>query len=349
MDGEFRVARWAGQEALLNQRVCTIRVRESAILDERFLFLALPGYLAAINERTSSVTVKHLSSKTILDIPLPLPPMAEQQRIVEIIEEQFSRLDGAVAALEAARRRVEAGISSCFQAHFVDPSKSVQLAHVAEVVGGLAKDSAKQAVDGLVEVPYLRVANVQRGYLDLSDIATIRTTEAKVNNLKLLPGDVLFNEGGDRDKLGRGWVWDGQISICIHQNHVFRARLDTERYLPRFVSHYANTVGRKWFEARGKQTTNLASLNLTTLKSFDLPVLDIEEQRRIVTVVEDTLFIYERLSSALKICEAKQKQLRKAILSSALSGRLMRRFQQPSVPGDARWIAVPQGTAAIEL
>ena len=132
------------------------------------------------------------------------------------------------------------------------------LDEIAEVKGGITKDSKREAHAEFDEFPYLRVANVQRGYLDLSEITTIRADRRKAQRLVLRPGDILFNEGGDRDKLGRGWVWEGQIEDCIHQNHVFRARLVDDRFDPYFVSLHANSWGQKWFESHGKQTTNLA-------------------------------------------------------------------------------------------
>jgi type I restriction enzyme, S subunit len=105
MDGDFNCALWRGRPALLNQRVCKVTPDESTYL-KRFLAYVLPGYLAAINAYTHSVTVKHLSSRTIADIPLPHPPLAEQRRIVEEIEKQFTRLEAGVAAL----KRVQAGL-----------------------------------------------------------------------------------------------------------------------------------------------------------------------------------------------------------------------------------------------
>jgi type I restriction enzyme S subunit len=73
MDGEFNCARWVGPRALLNQRVCRVNFMTHAV-NRDFVFFALPGYLRAINAATPSVTVKHLSSKSVADIPLPLPP-----------------------------------------------------------------------------------------------------------------------------------------------------------------------------------------------------------------------------------------------------------------------------------
>jgi len=106
MDGDFNCARWRGPRSLLNQRVCKITVDEALYLP-RFLDYVLPGYLKAINDATSSITVKHLSSRTIQDIPLPLPPMEEQCEIVAELEKQFSRLDEAAANLQRVKANLK--------------------------------------------------------------------------------------------------------------------------------------------------------------------------------------------------------------------------------------------------
>ncbi|MBU1263796.1 MAG: restriction endonuclease subunit S [Gammaproteobacteria bacterium] len=106
MDGDFNCARWRGPDGLLNQRVCRV-ILKSDIYHPKLLDYALPGYLKAINDMTSSVTVKHLSSKSIAEIPLPLPPMEQQKYIVEEIEKQFSRLDDAVANLKRVKTNLK--------------------------------------------------------------------------------------------------------------------------------------------------------------------------------------------------------------------------------------------------
>lgn len=163
------------------------------------------------------------------------------------------------------------------------------LGEIADVVGGVTKDSKKQADPAFRRVPYLRVANVQRGYLDLREITKIRVPESTVAKLRLQPGDVLLNEGGDRDKLGRGWVWDGQIPDCIHQNHVFRARLAEGSLHPKLLAWYANETARSWFEQNASQSVNLASISLSTIKRLPLPLPPREEQERIIAALEDHL------------------------------------------------------------
>ena len=137
-------------------------------------------------------------------------------------------------------------------------------------MGGVTKDSKKQSLPGMVEVPYLRVANVQRGALKLDEVSSIRVTPQQAQALELRTGDVLLNEGGDRDKLARGWVWEGEVPSCIHQNHVFRARLRIDLD-PYFLSFTANTLGGRWAERNGKQSVNLASISLSMIRR--MPVI----------------------------------------------------------------------------
>lgn len=264
-----------------------------------------------------------LNLRKVSELPIPLPPRPEQERIVAAIEEQFSRLDAGVAALERARQNLNRLRLAAFSLIADSVEAWVTLGEIAEVVGGVTKDAKRQSDPSFVEVPYLRVANVQRGYLDLGTVATIRVAPATRDKLRLETDDILFNEGGDRDKLGRGWIWEGQVPDCIHQNHVFRARLNTDQFDPMFVSMHGNTFGKTWFEKMGKQTTNLASLNLTTLKSFPVPDLPVERQREIVTEVERQLSVLDSLQSAADKSLLRCRSLRSAILAAAFSGRLV--------------------------
>ncbi|TVQ38005.1 MAG: restriction endonuclease subunit S [Wenzhouxiangella sp.] len=103
MDGDFNSRIWDGGKALVNQRVCTLKAHER-FYSQKLLAYALPGYLSLINDHTSSVTVKHLSSRTVQDIPLPLPPLNEQHRIVEKIETLFAHIDKGEEALREVQK-----------------------------------------------------------------------------------------------------------------------------------------------------------------------------------------------------------------------------------------------------
>src|SRR5438309_6519171 len=170
------------------------------------------------------------------------------------------------------------------------------------------------------EVPYLRVANVQRGYFDLQEIKTILADDDELEALRLQIGDILFTEGGDRDKLGRGWVWNGEIEDCIHQNHIFRARPCLPFVEPKFVSYHGNFFGQQWFTRTGKQTTNLASINKGVLRSFPIPVAPLNEQRRIVAKIEELFSDLDVAVATLERAQAKLKRYRAAVLKAAVEG-----------------------------
>lgn len=330
MDGDFRVARWTGPTSLLNQRVCRLSVLSPEYLNKTFLLHLLQGYLDEVNKLTSSVTVKHLSSKTVQDLPIPLPPASEQQRIVDAVEGLFSHLDLTDQALESVEEKlVDLERSYVRQVFNEEQWPWIELGDIAELKGGVTKDAKRQSDPSFVEVPYLRVANVQRGYLDLSEVGTIRVDPQKADQLRLRAGDILFNEGGDRDKLGRGWVWEGQVEACIHQNHVFRARLQSDDFDPYFISVHGNTWGQEWFETNGKQTTNLASLNLTTLKRFPVPAPPRSEQRKVMTRLFDVNSTIDRLKSEVSNGLARSSALRRSVLAEAFAGRLV-----PQDPAD---------------
>jgi type I restriction enzyme S subunit len=193
---------------------------------------------------------------------------------------------------------------------------------MAELKGGITKGQRRRPGQAVRSVPYLRVANVQRGFLDLTEVKRIEATEEEIAELQLREGDVLFNEGGDRDKLGRGWVWQGQLPVCIHQNHVFRARLYSGALSPKYLSWYANSEGQDYFIAQGKQTTNLASLNLTKLGELPVKVPPAEEQRRIVAAIDEQLTRLDAAVASLKRARANLKRYRARVLQAAVEGRL---------------------------
>jgi type I restriction enzyme S subunit len=151
----------------------------------------------------------------------------------------------------------------------------------------------------------------------------IRAREADIQDLNLQAGDILFNEGGDRDKLGRGWIWEGQIPECIHQNHVFRARLFLREVNPKFISWCGNSYGQRWFMRTGKQSVNLASINLTVLRSFPVPLASAAEQEAIVEAVEDQLSVIDHLEADLEAKLGSAQALRQSILRNAFTGQIV--------------------------
>ncbi|NRQ37990.1 restriction endonuclease subunit S [Nonomuraea sp. NN258] len=260
-----------------------------------------PRLWAEMKNRVSGTVQrrKRLNPEQLLQIQLPIPPREVQERIVEVldaVDDQVAALDAEADVLDelwwALGREMAAEVAG---------DATVPLASFCDISGGLTKNKKDLEQPELVEVPYLRVANVHRRHLNLSEVATIQTTRAKADKLRLHAGDILMNEGGDKDKLGRGHVWEDQIPNCIHQNHVFRVRVTDQRFDPYFVSAWGNTFGREWFETFGTQTTGIASINRATLSRFPVPDIPLSVQQdwaeRLGVVVETMNTLRSQASS----------------------------------------------------
>jgi type I restriction enzyme, S subunit len=269
----------------------------------------------------SGTTVGSVEFGRFRHFQVPIAPPAEQELIVSTIEEQFSRLDAARDGLHRAQKNLRRLREVAMRIPYDTIWSWSTLGEISDVVGGVTKNAKNESLPDLVEVPYLRVANVQRGYLDLSEVTTIRVPAERARHLALQPGDVLLNEGGDRDKLGRGWVWNGEVPGAIHQNHVFRARLDPGSD-PRFMSWHANTFGRDWFERHGSQTTNLASISRANLRALPVPLPARDVQEHIADEIDRRLSLVSALDADLAAALDRQKQLRAAILREAFAGQL---------------------------
>ena len=198
----------------------------------------------------------------------------------------------------------------------------VRLSEIAEIGLGMSVNLSRKISDP-VKVAYLRVANVQRGFLNLSEVKHMTIEKSQLDRLALKQWDILFNEGGDRDKLGRGWIWQSKITPCITQNHVFRA----SPYLPSkeqstLISHWGNTFGQRYFEEMGKQTTNLASINKTVLSDFPVPLMSFEEQEELCKQLDRMMTFVGVQLDEISVGLEKARTLRQAILLAAFSGGL---------------------------
>lgn len=285
----------------------------------KFLYYATQYLVLRLEDRGYARHYQYIEKKE-----LDIPSLPEQKRIVTRIEELFSELDNGVETLQKTKQQLavyrQAVISTAFPK--MNEDNTVRLDEIADITGGITKgrDLSKQET---VYLPYLRVANVQNGYLDLSQMKTIEVKTNEVEKYLLQVGDVLYTEGGDRDKLGRGTVWKGEISNCVHQNHVFRARLDQTRARPQYVAYWSmSAFARNYFYAKGKQSVNLASINKTVLSALSIPLPCLEEQESILQAIESRLSVCDSIEKTVDTALQQAEAMRQSILKRAFEGRL---------------------------
>lgn len=197
-----------------------------------------------------------------------------------------------------------------------DDWKVLSLNELAEIKSGIAKNSNASINDPIL-VHYLRVANVQDGFLDLSEMSQLEVNRNDIKRYAVLPGDMLMNEGGDLDKLGRGALWSGEFNPCVHQNHVFVVRCSS-KLVPSYLNSWTGTVpARRYFLLAGRQTTNLASINKTSLGQLPVAIPPTKtEQEAIATTLSDT----DALIEALEQLIAKKRHIKQGTMQELLTG-----------------------------
>ena len=240
-------------------------------------------------------------------ISVPVPEYAEQERIAAFLDAECAEIDAVLektrASIEEYKKLKQAVITQAVTkgirgdrpmkdsgiewiGEIPAEWRKTQLRHCAAIKSGITLGKKYEKTDSLVERPYLRVANVQDGYVDLSVLTTIEVTQDEDLKYRLRAGDVLMTEGGDRDKLGRGCVWYGEIEPCLHQNHIFAVQTSKDTLLPEFLEYLTvSDVGRSYFDVTAIKTTNLACTSSSKVLAFTIPLPSVEEQAEIVEVL----------------------------------------------------------------
>lgn len=334
MDGDFNVQKWAQGDALLNQRVCTIK-STSDLLSNDFLFYYLPQPLKYINQATPSVTVKHLSTKTIAKIPFPLPPRNEQERIVACIEELFEKLDAAEEKLRAVvegsparraallRRAFTGDLTASWRAangRTMDTWEETQVKQVCkDIKVGIVIKPSQYYTNADKGIPAFRSANVREFRVDDKDWVYLDERGQKENQRSIVhAGDILIVRSGNP---GTACVvtkeFDGYNAIDI-----LIAVPDQEKIRSDFLCAYTNSpVGRK-LVADNKRGMALAHFNVGGYSKLPISVPPLDEQKEIVRLLDELLAREDEARAAAEAALAKIPALRQAVLARAFRGQL---------------------------
>lgn len=171
----------------------------------------------------------------------------------------------------------------------------------------------------LVKVPYLRVANVQRGYLDLTEIKQIEIPIEEKEKYQVVKGDLLITEGDDWDTVGRTTVWCHDWYIA-NQNHVFKGRNIGQDVDPYWLETYMNSpFSRQYFANASKQTTNLASINKTQLRGCPVAIPPSSEAKKIMSKLHIFYKLCEELKNHIQSAQQTQLHLADALTDAAVN------------------------------
>lgn len=293
-----------------------------------YALLASEGPILALTDEAAHGT-KRLDTDLLRGFRIPCPELADQKRIAGFLDAETARIDAVIARRERLRGLVIERTASMRERLLTASSVAKTSLHwVARVQTGLTLNAGRSA-ESAVDLPYLRVANVQPGRLALDEVKTVPATEDQIRRHTIRAGDVLMTEGGDRDKLGRGVVWRDEVPGALHQNHVFAVRPDATKLLPEYLEMVlAGVDARRYFESTANQTTNLASTNTTIVGNLPLPICPVEDQRQIVGEMHVTQRRHLSIETGIDRQIALLRERRQALISAAVRGWL----QVPDAP-----------------
>lgn len=295
-------------------------------------------------------TTRYSEMKTIL---LPVPPRVEQDQIVRYLDWQMSKINRLIAAKrkeiallkEQKQRKItevvvhglkpnvphkDTGIAwiGSIPAHW----HCVALKRCATVKSGITLGKQYPVGTNLVSVPYLRVANVQDGFVNIETVTNLNVTPEEAAQYRLPRGCVLMTEGGDRDKLGRGCVWNGEIENCIHQNHIFAVTVNDKLLFNKWLEYVsACDIGRVYFDVTAIKTTNLACTNASKVMAFPIPLPPRDEQECIINELNRITSRFNDARESLKKQIEYLQELRILLISDVVTGQI-----------DVRGIEVPK-------
>ena len=252
-----------------------------------------------------------LNKATLSGVSIDVPPFDEQRRIAATLDKVTDLISKRRQQLDKLDELVKARFVEMFGDPVINPYKlpSASLSHLANIVSGITK-GRKTNGEELFEVPYMAVSNVKSGYIDWTTVKTIGATKSEIEQYRLKPFDVLMTEGGDPDKLGRGAIIQNPPKDCIHQNHIFRVRVDSSRLLPQYLEEYLqHPKAKKYFLSCAKQTTGIASINMTQLRNLPVLLPSLEQQKKFSSFVKETNKIKSTISRSLEKLETLKKAL----------------------------------------
>ena len=275
-----------GATSILKMNACTNQACAAFKKNEQ----VIPEYLYYFLRSQKDKFVKdgvggaqpNISAGYLKKVEMELPSIDEQRIIVNILDKISNIIVNRNQEMISLDDLIKARFVEMFGDMFLNTMgwQEESLESLADIVSGITK-GRKIKEKKLIEVPYMAVSNVKNGYIDWTTVKTIEATEQEINQYRLLPDDVLMTEGGDPDKLGRGAIIREPLENCIHQNHIFRVRLNESIVLPDFFEEYLqHQRAKRYFLGCAKQTTGIASINMKQLSALPvlIPPLKLQQQ-----------------------------------------------------------------------
>ena len=317
MDGEFGCYEWKGEPSLLNQRVCRLQDFTGQLIP-KFLFYGVNDYLKAIEDVTGFTTVKHLSSKQILDIDFPVPPLPEQHRIVAILDEAFDGIATARANAEKNLHNARALFESHLQSVFTQRGEGWierSIGDICTLKSGTSVGVSLEKAKG--EIPYVKVSDMTYAGNETEIVSSSRFLGmADVGKNAVFPaGTTIFPKRGGAILTNKKRLT--ALPICADLN--IMGVIPSGNLHPRLLYYYFLNVDMRLIGS-GSSIPQINNYDIAPLK-ISFPETQ-DEQEAILQILDNLSAETQRLESLYQRKLAALDALKQSLLHQAFSGAL---------------------------
>lgn len=265
-------------------------------------------------------------------MPFPLPPLSEQQRIVERIEELFAKLDEAKERLQEAvdsfAVRKAAILHKAFTGELTKQwrlengvsDESWEEKTIGEICSSLKYGTSKKSSDD-GEVVVLRMGNLQNGEIDWSNLA-YTSDEEDIKKYLLKSGDVLFNRTNSPELVGKTSIYRGEMP-AIYAGYLIKLDYEKNIVVGDYLNYYLNSSKAKEYYMQVKTDgVSQSNINAKKIGEFEIPLPTLPEQHEIVRLIDDLLAREHKAQQAAEQALASIDLMKKSILARAFRGEL---------------------------
>jgi type I restriction enzyme S subunit len=261
---------------------CIVAITTNKEIKTKFVYYYLFGNIHLLERGFKGAGLKHISKKYIENLNIPILPIETQNKIVAVLDKASALVSKREQTIQLLDELLKATFLETFGDLFSNEKKwSLEfIGKLCDVQGGLQITPKRNS--NPIEMPYLRVANVFRGRLDLNEIKNIKVTENEIERILLQAGDILIVEGhGNINEIGRASLWNGEIERILHQNHLIRLRVSSNKVNSIFLTEYLNSYsGIYQMKNISNTTSGLNTISTGKVKSIKIPTPPIEIQNK---------------------------------------------------------------------
>lgn len=297
---------------------------DEARLHRDFLgyYIRTPAFRDQVGAR-GSTNYAAIRPNHVLNYVIPLPPLAEQRRIVAKIDQLAAKIDEARSLRQSTVAELNMLVGNAVRQVFTERREG---SWVGEQLGDFVCDdcygTSEKTHEEQLGVPILRMGNIQNGVLDTRDLKYLHIAEKDREKWILRRGDILVNRTNSAELVGKCAVFDldGEWGFA---SYLIRLRLDEDRAEPSLVAWYINSpIGRSYMFRERKQMTGQANVNSKKLRALPLKLPPLEKQHRIVAYLDGVQAMVDRLKALQEETAAELDALLPSILDKAFKGEL---------------------------